>query len=122
MANVTQTAIASNFDGTANNGLVPLLSSGKDDTQRAMVLSIFVQASADVKTSIAVYIAESLADIAAGKYGELGNLADAEGLNLSCCRCILPRNWNVFIITQGPVLGDVTLFVDWTPVTLRSDI
>jgi len=123
MALATQTAnIGENFDGTADKGLVTLSDVTNDDTQRAMVLSVFVQALADTKTSIAIYIAPNLAAIAAGNYGELANLADVTGLNLACCRCIIPRGWNLYVITAGPVLGTMQLNVDWTRVTLKGDI
>lgn len=123
MALETQTANATeNFDGTADKGLVPLSAVTNDDTQRAMVLSVFVQALVDTKTSIAVYIAPDLAAIAAGNYGELANLENATGLNLACCRCIIPRGWNLFVITAGPTVGEMKLNVDWTRVTLRGDI
>lgn len=118
-----QTApIGQNFNGTASLGFVALTGPNSDnDTQRAEILSVSVQ-SADVQTSIWVRLAATIADANGagdGYFIELGNVADSNGINLACCKCIVPRGWSLFVVTAGPVLATKHLAADWHRVTLE---
>lgn len=116
-----QTAVVGdNFDGTASKGLFALASANKtDDTQRAMLFSVAVQ-SGEVQTSIIVRLAKSLADAnGAGPFIELANVADASGVNVPCCRCIVPITYQLFVITTGGVTTEKYAVVDWYNVTVE---
>lgn len=112
--------IGSNLDGTTGAGEVPFLSPTDDDTQRIELLSVSVQSPSDTKTAIDVVLAPSLADVALGTFLQIGSLANVAGLNQSCCRCIVPRGWNLYATTTGPTTGTTTLIADWHRVTLEG--
>lgn len=105
--------------GAPGLGAFPLSTNSTDDTQRAELLSVAVQ-SADVFATIYVRLAANLANAnGGGPYIELGALADVTGINLACCRCIVPRGWSLFVVGTGPVLAPKYAVVDWHNVTLE---
>jgi len=114
--------IGQNFDGTPSQGEVVLYDQDDDDTQRAELLSVSIQ-SGETSTSLIVKIAPSLADATTpgGVFAQLGIVEDDTGLNMTCCRCIVPRNWRLYAFTSGPVTVAKTLVVDWHRVTMLGD-
>jgi len=122
MALEIQTAsIGNNFDGTPGQGEIILYDQDDDDTQRAVLLSVAVQ-SGEVQADIVVKLAPDLAGANGSTFIELANLATIDGLNLACCRCIVPRNWRLFVFTSGGVTTDKTLICDWYRATLEPRI
>lgn len=117
-----QTApIGQNFNGTASLGLVAFSNlDADDDTQRAEIFSIGVQNPTDVKTEIYARLALTIVEANNGPFLELGNVADATGMTLACCHCIVPRGWSLFVITNGPTTAATQLSVDWRRVTLET--
>lgn len=113
--------IGQNFDGTFLKGEVLLSDVTWDDTQRAELLSVSVQ-SGEAQTLIYVVLAAGLAEaiLPGGPKIQLGAIADDSGYNATCCRCIVPRGWNLYAFTTGPVLTIKTLIVDWHRVTLKG--
>lgn len=114
--------IGQNLNGTLNRGEVLLSQVTNDDTQRAMLLNVSVQ-SGEVETSIEVVLAIGLAEavLAGGPKIQLGRIEGDTGLNLACCRCIVPRGWNLYAFSSGPNLTIKTLIVDWTRITLAGE-
>lgn len=112
-------AIGQNFNGTPNQGEIILSQDTVDDTQRAELLSVSIQ-SGEVQTAIYVRLAIGLAEAmtAGGPFIQLGIIADDTGFNSTCCRCIVPRGWNLYAFTTGPVLTAKKLIVDWHRITL----
>ena len=113
--------IGQNLNGTANRGEVLLSQVIDDDTQRAELLSVSVQSGED-QTSIYVRLARGLAEaqLAGGPHIQLGIIEDDSGLNAACCRCIVPRGWNLYAFTTGNTNTIKTLIVDWHRITLAG--
>lgn len=115
-----QTApIGSNFTGAFNLGEVLFDGlSPTDDTQRAVIYSIAVQSS-EVSTNMRFRLAKSLADAnGAGPFEELANSDDVSGLQNLCCECVVPKGYNLYVVTTGPVLAAKYLVVDWRRNTM----
>lgn len=124
MALVTQPIpIGQNFDGTPNQGEVILSNNLTDDSQRAQLLNVSVQSGED-QTAITVWLAPSLAEAntPGGQRMLLGLVEDDSGFNSLCCRCIVPRGYNLYAFTTGPVATIKTLIVDWRRVTLVPSV
>jgi len=119
-----QTAgIGTNFDGTANQGLVPFSGlSNANDTERAEIFNVGVQNPTDEKTSIWGRLAPDLASATVGPFLELFNVANATGVTMACCHCIVPRGWSLFVVSTGPTTAATQLAVDWRRVTLETRV
>lgn len=113
--------IGQNFDGTFLQGEVLLSDVTWDDTQRAELFSVSVQ-SGEAQTLIYVILAAGLAEaiLPGGPKIQLGIIADSSGYNAACCRCMVPRGWNLYAFTTGPTNTIKTLIVDWHRVTLKG--
>jgi hypothetical protein len=115
--------IGQNLNGTPGQGEVLLSDVTWDDTQRAELLNVSIQSGED-QTTIYVRLAAGLAEasLAGGPHIQLGIIENDSGLNAACCRCIVPRGWNLYAFTTGPVLTIKTLIVDWRRVTLKGEV
>lgn len=118
-------ASGADFDGTTTTSgefVLTKLKSG-DDTQRPELFTVSVQCTLQM-SSIIVRAAATLAD-ATGTgitFIELINVIDAIGAQKTCCRCILPNDWKVFVITTGAVAAEKKALVDWQGVTKRPQV
>jgi hypothetical protein len=115
--------IGQNLNGAPGQGEVLLSQIVDDDTQRAELLSVSIQ-SGEVQTSLYVRLARGLAEAVAagGPHIQLGIIENDTGYNAACCRCIVPRGWNLYAFTTGPTATIKTLIVDWRRVTLKGEV
>lgn len=117
MPNTSDTSSSGNdFDGTPSNGEVVFAGTALgQDSQRAIIYSIAVNTDGTTLTKAQAVLAADLADVQGdGPFLELAIVLDAAGFTMSCCHCVVPAGWKLFIITTEDVATDKNYFVDWS--------
>jgi hypothetical protein len=119
---VQSVATGIDFDGLSDSTGQFKLSQLKagDDTQRPELFSVSVQSTV-VMDSIVVRAAQTVGNATGTgiEFIELLNEVNVAGVQKTCCRCILPNDWSVFVITTGTAAAAKTALVDWQGVTKR---
>lgn len=114
----TQTvASGTELDGTTGQGLLDFGLSATDDTQRAVILGTSIS-SVGTFTLARLVLSPSLAEATNGPFLELGRATSGSGISLVCCRCIVPRGWDLYAFTTEDVAAAKSFFVDWYRATV----
>lgn len=109
----TQTvASGTELDGTAGKGVFDFGLGNADDTVRAVIFNTSIS-SVGTFSAARLVLAPTVAKASTGEYLELGIAASGSGITLACCRCVVPRGWNLYAFTTEDNAAAKSFFVDW---------